>query len=107
MYSNESCFFSKIFFFFYCRLRNLLTVLFSVSHDVLAFFGSLPHSYTRRRGFYAFRVAERKSDKVKRSKRAFFCGDCCDRNQAIILVDLVSLRHIYSSDTISRLNVKK
>ena len=45
--------------FFYCRLRNLLAGLFSLSHDVLAFSGSLPHSYIRQRGFYTFRVVER------------------------------------------------
>ena len=29
------------------------------------------------------------SDRVECSKKALFCGDCCDRNQAIILMVLV------------------
>ena len=35
---------------------------------------------------------------VECSKKALFCGDCCDRNQAIILVVLVliSLSYFYS-----------
>ena len=32
---------------------------------------------------------------VERSKKTLFCGDCCDRNQAIILVDLVSISLIF------------
>ena len=32
---------------------------------------------------------------VECSKKALFCGDCCDRNQAIILVVLVLVSLIF------------
>ena len=47
----------RFFFFFYCRLRNLLTV-FSESRDVLAFFLKLVSVYIRRRNFYDLRIAQ-------------------------------------------------
>ena len=62
-------------FFFYYRLRNLFAVLFSVSCHVLAFSGSSPHSYMRRRGFYAFRERERERESRRKERRVFICGD--------------------------------
>ena len=40
---------------------------------------------------------QRESSRVECSKRALFCGGFCDRNQAMILVDLVlvSLQYKY------------
>ena len=74
MYSSESCFFSNIYFD--GQLRNLLTVFFSVSRDVLAF---SRRSYIRQRDFFRFRERERqrvvKSGRVVEKKRVLICGD--------------------------------
>ena len=59
--------------------------------------------YIRQRDFlrYTKRERERKREcsSVESSKKALFCGDCCDRNEAVILVVLVliSLIFIYES----------
>ena len=44
--------------FFLLPITKFISGAFFVSGDVLAFSGSLPHCYIRRRGFYAFTVAE-------------------------------------------------
>ena len=75
---------SFLFIFFYCRLRDLLTVFFSVSHDVLAFSGRLVSVYIRRQDFNDLQSTL--VEIVECSQKALFCGDCCARNQAIILV---------------------
>ena len=83
-----------LLYFYYYRLRNLLTVLF-VSCDLLAIsrlFSVVV--YTRRRDFiHSESVIQSivQSEIVECSKKALFCGGYCDRNQAIILVVLVSL----------------
>ena len=65
-----------------------------MSRDVLAIsrlFSS--RIYNAARFFYSFR--ERQREIVQCSKRGLFCGDCCDRNQAIILVVLVLVSLIF------------
>ena len=66
-----------------------------MSRDVLAIsrlFSS--HVYIRRRDFLSIEsVIQREI--VKCSKKALFCGDCCDRSQAIILVVLVLISLIF------------
>ena len=42
--------------------------------------------YNAARIFYSFREREREREIVECSKKTLFCGDCCDRNQVIILV---------------------
>ena len=66
-----------------------------MSRDVLAFSGRLVSVYIRRRDFYD-REWHLKSDRVKCSKKTLFCGDCCKRNQAIILVVLVLVLVFFS-----------
>ena len=61
--------------------------MFFVSCDVLAisrlFF--VVYIYIRRRDFlHSGSVVQRKIAEC--NEKALFCGDCCDRNQAIILV---------------------
>ena len=62
-----------------------LTVFFSVSCDVLVFSGRLVSVYTRRQDLFY----DLESRRVECSKKALFCGDSCDRNQAIILMVLL------------------
>ena len=60
------------------KRRNLLTVFF-VSSDVLAISRLFSVVYIRRRNFiYSESVVQRKI--AERSKKALFCGDCCDKN---------------------------
>ena len=70
-----------------------------MSRDVLAIsrlFSS--RIYKAAEVFHSFResVVQRNiGDIVECSKKALFCGDCCDRNQAIILVVLVLVSLIF------------
>ena len=63
-----------------------------MSCDVLAISRLFSVVYIRRRDFIHSESAVQKKI-AECSKKALFCGDCCDRNQAIILVvfGLVSL----------------
>ena len=59
-----------------------------MSCDVLAISRSFSVVYVRRRDFiHSESVVQRKI--AEYSKKALICGDCCDRNQVIILVVLV------------------
>ena len=79
----------------YYQLRNLLTV-FLVACDVLEISRSFSVVYVRWRYFIHFerecnseiqRLSSKSRVELKLVlKKALFCGDCCDRNQAIILV---------------------
>ena len=63
-----------------------------MSCDVLAISRLFSVVYIRQRDFiHSESVVQRKT--TERSIKALFCGDCCDRNQAISLVvfSLVSL----------------
>ena len=53
-----------------------------MSRDVLAISRLFLVVYIKRQDFLFIQ-------KVECSKKALFCGDCCDRNQAIILVVLI------------------
>ena len=67
------------FYYYYYRLRNLLTVFFFVSCDVLAISRLLSVVYIRRRDFiHSESAVQRKIAEC--SKKALFCGDCCDKN---------------------------
>ena len=59
-------------------------MFFSVSCDVLVFSENSSQFILRGE---IFTILE--SGRVECSKKALFCGDFCDRNQAIILVVLV------------------
>ena len=64
-----------------------------MSRDVLAIsrlFSSHIYKATR---FFSFRVQS--VGIAECSNKALFCGDCCDRNQAIILVVLVLVTLIF------------
>ena len=74
------------FFFYYYQLRNLLTVF--LCHVILSwqFLDYFP-SY-----IYGGEIFQRERSLVgivECSKKALFSGDCCDKNQAIVLVVLV------------------
>ena len=63
-----------------------------MSCDVLEISRLFSVVYIRRRGFiHSERVSESVVQRklAKCNKKALLCGDCCDRNQAIILVVLV------------------
>ena len=65
-----------------------------MSRDVLAISGLFSsHIYKATRFFYSFteRIQRTTERVVQCSKKALFCGDCCDRNQAITLVVLFLL----------------
>ena len=63
-------------------------MVFFVSWDVLAISRLFFVIYIRRRDFiFSENVVQRKIAEC--SKKALFCGDCSDSNQAIILVVLV------------------
>ena len=67
------------------------------------FLDYFPVVYIRRRVFfYSLResVIQRKCSSVECSKKALFCGDFCDRNQAIILVVLVLVSLIFFSNVL-------
>ena len=55
------------------------------------FLDYFPVVYIRQQDFSLIQRESSSVEIVKRSKKALFCDDCRDRNQAIILVVLVSL----------------
>ena len=59
-----------------------------MSRDVLAFLETCLSIYKAAR-FYDLETGNKKVAEQSVVKNALFCGDCCDRNQAIILVVLV------------------
>ena len=67
-----------------------------MSHDVLAISRLFTSHmlYRRREIFYSFRECS-SVEIVECTKKALFCGDCGDRNQAIILVVLVLVSLIF------------
>ena len=73
----------SFYYYYYYRLRNLFTVFFFVSCDVLAFsrLFSVVLVY-KAAGFYSFRVGESVVQKkiAECSKKALSCGDCCNGN---------------------------
>ena len=77
MYSSDSCFFS-------------LSDYFLCIYDIYIYI----YIYIRRRDFIHSEIQSVVQRKIAEcSKKALFCGDCCDRNRAIILVvfSLISL----------------
>ena len=58
------------------------------------FLDYFPVIYIRWQDFYSFRECSL-VEIVECSKKALFCGDFCDRNQAIILVVLVLVSLIF------------
>ena len=64
--------------------------MFFVSCDVLAISRLFSVVYIRQRDFIHSEIRSVVQSKtLECNKKALFCGDCCDRNQAIILVVLV------------------
>ena len=61
-----------------CRLRNLLTVLFSVSHDVVLGFSEISsHSYIKREDFYSRESGRGESRRKCRKRRARYSVVIC------------------------------
>ena len=58
-----------------------------MSRDVLTIFRILSGRIYKAAGFFFIHSeSNSKYSSVECSKKALLCGDCCDRNQAIILV---------------------
>ena len=90
MYSRDSCFFSKISSSsFLLPITKFNNGVFLVSHDVLAISRLFSSRIYKAARFFLVRECSSEREIVEYSKKALFCGDCCDRNQAIILVVLV------------------
>ena len=88
MYSNASCFFSKIFhFFLLLPITYFINGVFPASRDVLAISRLFSSRLYKAAKFFIY------SESVV--KKALFCGNFCDRNQAIILVVLVLVSLIF------------
>ena len=84
MYSSDFCFFSKIFLFFILTDYVFTNGVFPVSREVLASFRLFSIIYKAARFFFNSECSS--VETVECSKKALFCGNFCDRNQAIILV---------------------